>query len=77
MATYWVDPYIDTTKGGIHGTTSTTTRNGNYATPFGLTELFSANAITALNGTSLSAGDEIRLKGQPLTDFYYNIGTTG
>ena len=30
-----------------------------------------------LNGTSLSAGDEIRLKGQALTDFYYNIGTTG
>ena len=77
MTVYWVDPYIDTTKGGIHGTTSTTTRNGNYATPFGLTELFNANAITALNGTSLSAGDEIRLKGQPLTDFYYNIGTTG
>ena len=77
MATYWVDPYIDTPKGGIHGTTSTTTRNGNYATPFGLVELFGANPITALNGTSLSAGDEIRLKGQPLTDFYYNIGTTG
>jgi len=42
MTVYWVDPYIDTTKGGIHGTTSTTTRNGNYATPFGLVELFSA-----------------------------------
>lgn len=77
MTVYWVDPYIDTPKGGIHGTTSTTTRNGNYATPFGLVELFSANAITALNGTTLSAGDEIRLKGQALTDFYYNIGTTG
>ena len=77
MTVYWVDPYIDTAKGGIHGTTSTTTRNGNYATPFGLAELFSANVITALNGTSLSPLDEIRLKGQPLTDFYYNIGTTG
>jgi len=77
MATYWVDPYIDTPKGGIHGTTSTTTRNGNYATPFGLTELFGANALIHLNGTSLYSGDEIRLKGQPLTDFYYNIGTTG
>jgi len=77
MTVYWVDPYIDTTKAGIHGTTSTTTRNGNYATPFGLVELFNGNPITALNGTSLSAGDEIRLKGQALTDFYYNIGTTG
>ena len=77
MTVYWVDPYIDTTKGGIHGTTSTTTRNGAYATPFGLVELFDANPITALNGTNLSSGDEIRLKGQPLTDFYYNIGTTG
>jgi len=77
MTVYWVDPYIDTTKGGIHGTTSTTTRNGNYATPFGLVELFGANPISALNGTSLSAGDEIRLKGQALTDFYYDIGTTG
>ena len=77
MTVYWVDPYIDTTKAGIHGTTSTTTRNGNYATPFGLVELFGANPISALNGTSLSAGDEIRLKGQALTDFYYNIGTTG
>ena len=77
MAVYWVDPYIDTTKGGIHGTTSTTTRDGAYATPFGLAEMFDANAITALNGTSLASGDEIRLKGQALTDFYYNIGTTG
>jgi hypothetical protein len=77
MTVYWVDPYIDTPKGGIHGTTSTTTRNGNYATPFGLTELFGANALIHLNGTSLYSGDEIRLKGQPLTDFYYNIGTTG
>ncbi len=77
MAIYWVDPYIDTTIGGIHGTTSTTTRDGAYATPFGLAEMFGVNKISALNGTSLVSGDEIRLKGQALVDFYYNIGTTG
>jgi hypothetical protein len=77
MAVYWVDPYIDTTKGGIHGTTSTTTRDGAYATPFGLAEMFGANTISTMNGTSLVSGDEIRLKGQALVDFYFNIGTTG
>ena len=77
MAIYWVDPYIDTPKGGIHGTTSTSTRDGAYATPFGLAEMFHSSKIASLNGTTLATGDEIRLKGQALADFYFNIGTTG
>lgn len=77
MAIYWVDPYIDTSKGGIHGTTSTSTRDGAYATPFGLKEMFNSSSILSLNGTALATGDEIRLKGQALADFYFNIGTTG
>lgn len=78
MTVYWVDPYIDTTNGGIHGTTDTTTRNGSYSAPWGFNELLStASNPSSINGTNITSSDEIRLKGQALSNYYYNIGTTG
>jgi hypothetical protein len=78
MTVYWVDPYIDTPNGGIHGTTDTTTRNGSYSAPWGFDQLFSTDANPySINGTNLTNSDEIRLKGQALSSYYYNIGTTG
>ena len=77
MATYWIDPYIDTPIGGIHGTTDTTTRSGSYSAPWGMDDIFAGNAQTAINGTTLASGDEVRFKGLSLSSYYYNIGTTG
>lgn len=66
MTVYWVDPYIDCNNGGIHGTTSSTTRSGTYSAPWGLYDIMqtSNSAVSTVNGTTLVHGDEIRLKGQ-------------
>ena len=77
MATYWIDPYIDTPIGGIHGTTDTTTRSGSYSAPWGMDDIFSTGTQYSINGTTPASGDEIRFKGQALSSYYYNIGTTG
>ncbi len=77
MAIYWVDPYLDTPNGGIHGTTGTG-RTGTYSNPFGYAELYGTSANpTSIGGTALYSTDEIRLKGQSLSSYYTNIGTTG
>jgi len=76
MTVYWIDPYIDTPNGGIHGTTGTA-RSGTYSNPWGFNQLFWPSATSTINGTNLTSGDEIRLKGQSLASYYHNIGTTG
>lgn len=65
MAIYWVDPYISSTNGPIHGTTDTTTRNGTYASPWSLVDL-----TTAAKLTGLLAGDEVRFKGLAEATFF-------
>lgn len=76
MTVYWLDPYIDTDKGGIHGTTDTTTRDGSYAYPWGIAEFISnsSTALSSINGTTISSGDEIRIKGQALVNYLYDVG---
>ena len=64
MAIYWVDPYIDSTNGGIHGTTGS--GSGTYASPYTLT----------WNGAGLSSGDEIRLKGLSESSFWSSTGNS-
>ena len=78
MTVYWVDPYLDTSNGGIHGTTGTA-RSGTYSNPWGFDELYSTSstARSSINGTNITSTDEIRLKGQSLASYYTNIGTTG
>lgn len=77
MTVYWVDPYLDTSNGGIHGTTGTA-RSGTYSNPWGFNDIIGTVADpTNINGTNVTSNDEIRLKGQSLASYYYNIGTTG
>ena len=77
MAVYWVDPYLDTPNGGIHGTTGTG-RTGTYSNPWGFAELYvTAGQPNSIGGTNVTSTDEIRLKGQSLSSYYTNIGTTG
>lgn len=65
MAIYWVDPYINSAAGGIHGTTDTTTRNGTYASPWNLVDI-----TTAAKLTGLASGDEVRFKGLAESTFF-------
>lgn len=78
MAIYWVDPYIESPSGGIHGTVNGTTRNGTYSYPFMLSDMMtsSSSGVNIVNGINIFANDEIRLKGMALSDFYY-MGTSG
>lgn len=73
MTVYWVDPYIDCSNGGIHGTTDTTTRSGTYSAPWGLYDIMqtSNSAVGSVNSISLAHGDEIRLKGQAANLFNF------
>ena len=80
MATYWIDPYLNTTNHG-NGTTDTSTEDGSYAAPFSWSnsQLFAENtnsptAITTLNSTTLANGDEIRIKGLPFSTLFQNLG---
>lgn len=65
MAIYWVDPYLDSSGGGIHGTTSS--GGGTYASPWKLTNLL-YNGDSKL--PSINSGDELRFKGLPFDDFF-------
>ena len=77
MTVYWIDPYLDTANGGIHGTTGTS-RTGTYSNPWGFAEILITTASQKnINGTNVTSNDEIRIKGQSLASYYYNIGTTG
>ncbi len=65
MAIYWVDPYLESSGGGIHGTTSS--GGGTYASPWKLTNLL-RNGDSKLS--SINSGDELRFKGLPFDDFF-------
>ena len=66
MTVYWVDPYLESSGGGIHGTTSN--GGGTYASPWKLSHLLSNNPSTKL--ATLASGDEVRFKGLPFDDFF-------
>lgn len=74
MTVYWLDPFIDAPVNGIHGTTDTSTRSGTYAAPWSLADVCgtSHNGST-INGTNLTSSDEVRIKGQALSSYYYNL----
>lgn len=65
MAIYWVDPYLNTENGGVHGTVNGTTRNGTYEYPWTLNDT-AGSAIS----TIVLPGDEVRLKGLPESSFF-------
>lgn len=75
MAIYWVDPYINSVSGGIHGTLNGTTRNGSYSYPWSMDDILTTSDNTTFNGTTIATGDEIRLKGLPLSTYQIDIGS--
>lgn len=77
MATYWIDPFLEANIQGIHGTLNTTTRNGTYEYPFSILDFVQTNSTqqTSVNGVTFTSGDQIRIKGQALTDYFFNIGS--
>lgn len=66
MTVYWVDPYLESSGGGIHGTSGN--GSGTYASPWKLSHLLSNNTATKLG--TLAQGDEVRFKGLPFDDFF-------
>lgn len=69
MAIIWVDPYLDTVNGGIHGTTGS--GSGTYASPYSWWDM---NGFNALSQNSINEGDEIRIKGLPDSSFWNVTG---
>lgn len=67
MAIHWCDPYLNTSTGGIHGTTTSgqSSGDGSYASPWSLTELNDQN-----NYSGWSDGDELRFKGLAEDTFF-------
>ena len=79
MAIYWIDPYMDATVGGIHGTTDTVSRTGTYAAPWSWFDFTSTSSTQQANtpaGVAWSDGDEVRMKGLSLSSFYQTLGNT-
>ena len=69
MAIIWVDPYLDTPNGGIHGTTGS--GSGTYASPYSWWDM---NGNNTLSNGSINEGDEIRLKGLSDASFWSVTG---
>src|SRR6056300_1706922 len=69
MAIIWVDPYLDSAGGGIHGTTSS--GSGTYSAPYSWWDLNGYNALGSSN--VFNEGDEIRFKGLPEGDFWGSL----
>ena len=59
MAIYWVDPYIESYSGGIHGTSNTSSKTGTYAAPWSFTDVLTTGVSTGNfpNSTTLTSGD--------------------
>lgn len=74
MAIKWIDPYINASIGGIHGTVDGTTQNGTYAYPFPLSTSSGAGSASK-SGLGLSNGDEVRIKGLAV-DTFWGASTT-
>jgi len=75
MAVYWVDPYIEASVGGIHGTTDTTSRSGTYAAPWALSDMYGTSTTGNANLSGLSDGDEIRFKGLSQSSYLIDAGS--
>lgn len=76
MAIYWVDPHIGAAV-QANGTTSTTIRDGSYASPWSIQDI-SSTAIATLptKMSALVSGDEIRFKGLPINTYTFALPNT-
>ena len=75
MAVYWVDPYIEASIGGIHGTTDTVSRSGTYAAPWALSDMYGTSTTGNTTLSGLSDGDEIRFKGLSQSSYLIDAGS--
>lgn len=76
MAIYWVDPHIGAAV-QANGTTSTTIRDGSYASPWSLADVSSTSQTTLpTKMTPLVSGDEIRFKGLPINTYTFALPNT-
>ena len=58
MTVYWVDPYLESSGGGIHGTTGN--GSGTYASPWKLSHLLANSTSSKLGTLSTSISRHIR-----------------
>lgn len=76
MTIYWVDPHIGAAV-QANGTTSTTIRDGSYASPWSLADVSSTSQTTLpTKMTPLVSGDEIRFKGLPIDTYTFALPNT-
>lgn len=76
MAIYWVDPHIGAAV-QANGTTSTTIRDGSYASPWSLADVSSTSQTTLPTKMApLVSGDEIRFKGLPINTYTFALPNT-
>jgi hypothetical protein len=61
MAILWVDPYIESSHGGINGTTGS--GSGTYASPWSISQTIGLSS-------GISTGDEVRFKGLAESTFF-------
>ena len=69
MAIIWVDPYLDSAGGGIHGTLGS--GSGTYSAPYSWWDLNGYNALGSSN--VFNEGDEIRFKGLTESSFFGSL----
>ena len=79
MPVVWIDPFIggsSTSTDWGAGTTSNTTRDGSYASPFKFEDWRSNTNSTsnAVNGQTIAADTEIRIKGKTIADMFMDVG---
>lgn len=76
MAIYWVDPHIGAAV-QANGTTSTTIRDGSYASPWSLADVSATSQSTLpTKMIPLVSGDEIRFKGLPINTYTFDLPNT-
>ena len=76
MAIFWVDPHIGAAV-QANGTTSTTIRDGSYASPWSIQDISSTSQTTLpTKMTPLVSGDEIRFKGLPINTYTFELPNT-
>tara|TARA_B100001057_G_scaffold500953_2_gene619122 strand:+ start:4022 stop:6130 length:2109 start_codon:yes stop_codon:yes gene_type:complete len=79
MPIVWIDPWIgnsSTSSDWGAGTTSNTTRDGSYASPFKWEDWRSNTNSTSntVNGQTVAANTEIRIKGKTIADMFIDVG---
>ena len=77
MPVVWLDPFMHISSSFYwgNGTTSNTTRDGSYASPFNFHDFYGNSAGNAtVNGSTLAENTEVKIKGKSLSDLTNPLG---